>query len=405
MPTLLQINTTCNSASHGRIAEGLGKHAVQNGWNSYIAYGTGSAKSRSHSYKIQSKSHLYRNVLLTRMFDCDGFLPKKDTLKLIRYIDAIKPDIIHLHNLHGYYLNLEVLFKYLSQRKITIVWTLHDCWTVTGHCSHFDYIGCEKWKTQCFNCPLKKSYPASILVDASEKHYIDKKELFTLSDNTHIVVPSNWLSKIIEESYLKKYPIHIINNGVDLNVFRPTNDISLLDKYGLKEKEIILGVPSKYSMKRCLNSFLLLSELLNDNQQIVLIGLSKREINRLPRNILGIEHTESISEMVAWYSCAEVFVNTTLEDTFPTTNLEALACGTSVITFATGGSVESVQQNTGFIIPQNDIKALKVAIDKICQKDKSEYQAICVQRANEFYNEDNCYSKYFDLYNQLLLGK
>ncbi len=402
MPTLLQINTTCNSASHGRIAEQIGQLVIKNGWKSYIAFGRGNPKSQSETYKICSDLGLYKNVILARIFDNDGFCFGNDTQKLIGYIERIKPTIVHLHNLHGYYLNIQVLFEYLAKQKIPIVWTLHDCWPITGHCSHFEYIGCEKWEKQCMNCSQKKQYPASFMADESKRHHSLKRRLFSALQNLRIVTPSDWLKNILEKSYLQKFPVTTINNGIDITLFKPEQELSILKQYNLQNKRIILGVPSQYSLQKCIDEFIRLSHLLQDNCLIVLIGLTKRQLNTLPSNVLGIERTQNKEEMVAWYSRADVFVNTTLEDTFPTTNLEALACGTPVITYATGGSVESVSSNTGFIVPQNDIMALKDRVEDAIKQGKIFYRNSCVKRVNDLYDSKKQYDKYVGLYNSIL---
>lgn len=401
MPTILQINTTCNSASHGKIAESIGLRLLKEGWTSYIAYGRGCANSQSESYKICSNLGLYKNALLARVFDNDGFCFGDDTEKLISYIDNIRPDIIQLHNLHGYYLNIESLFKYISRKKIAVVWTLHDCWAMTGHCSHFEQVGCEKWKTGCFSCKYKQNYPSSFFLDASNKHYTLKKQLFNQIENLYIVTPSIWLSNIVKQSILGRRNVEVIHNGVNLSIFHSTNS-KLRKQYNLQDKFIILGVPSLYSLKENLNEFIRLGKIISDKEIIVLIGLRKEQIKKLPPNIIGIERTKNLQEMVGWYSEADVFFNPTMADTFPTTNLEALACGTPIITYKTGGSVESVSQDTGFIVDQKDVTAVRDCLKFIKMKGKNTYKASCVNSAKSNFSENNSMSYYVNLYKTIL---
>ena len=403
MPRLLQINTTCNSGSHGRIAENIGELAVKYGWESYIAFGRGDLKDDPCRFKITSKFDLYKNIILCRLFDNDGFCSNDKTNKLLAYIDEIKPNIVQLHNLHGYYLNIPLLFRYLSGHNIPVVWTLHDCWPITGHCAHFEYVGCNRWEKQCFCCSQKNKYPSSILMDNSYKHFLAKKNLFSSIKNLSIITPSDWLKRNVEKSYLQNHSCTVIHNGIDLNIFKPEKDTSALNKYDIGSRSIILGVPSKYSIKRCMNSFIELSNNIGNDYIIVLIGLTKKQISNLPSNILGLECTEDIKEMVAWYSKADVFVNTSLEDTFPTTNLEALACGTPVVTFNTGGSPEAITPETGIVVPQNNIQFLKKAIEAILAQDRNDISGKCIRRAHLFFDETNCFKKYIDLYQQLIV--
>jgi len=402
MKKLLQINTVCNSGSTGRIAEEIGLLAIKNGWQSYIAYGRGNRPSASNKYRIGSNFDMYLNALKTRLFDIEGFTAKQATLKLIQYIQQIKPDLIQLHNLHGYYLNINILFRYLSSVNIPIVWTLHDCWAFTGHCVHFEYVNCNKWKTACYRCPQKTEYPSSFFLDNSKRNFQIKKRLFTSTKNLHIITPSEWLSDLVKQSFLSKYPISIINNGVDLKVFHYTQLSEIRQKYHLGLNKIILGVAGIWSERKGLKYFDELNSLIAKNTQIVLVGLSKKQINQLPKGILGIERTENVNELAALYSLADVFVNPTLEDNFPTTNIEAMACGTPIITFKTGGSIESVSPSTGLIVPQGDIVKLKEAIDIILAKNKETYKIMCIERVNKLYNSSERYNEYLSLYNQLI---
>lgn len=399
---LLQINTVINSGSTGRIAEEIGLLAMQNGWESYIAFGRNDRPSRSHKIKIGNRCDMVWHGLQTRLFDKHGFASQKATEKLITQIEEINPDIIHLHNIHGYYLNIEVLFDYLAKANVPVVWTLHDCWAMTGHCSHFSFVGCEKWKTHCNKCPQKNEYPASAWKDNSYQNFARKREAFTKVKNMIIVPVSHWLEQLVSQSYLQKHPVKTIHNGVNLEVFKPILSEQTREKYNIKKKHILLGVTGLWSDRKGLSDFIQLSNRLENDEVILLVGLSKKQLQNLPENIIGIERTENTEELAALYASAEVFLNLTWEDNFPTTNIEALACGTPVITYNTGGSPEAVSPDTGFVVPQGDLDALRNKINEIKANGKSFYTKKCRERAEKYFNKDDKFQEYVTLYNEIL---
>lgn len=404
MKKLLQINTVVNSGSTGRIAEEIGLMVMGNGWESTIAYGRNPRPSKSNLIKIGTKTEIYAHVAKTRVFDAHGLGSVKGTKKLIDEIKVIEPDIIHLHNIHGYYLNIKILFEFLSKTQIPVVWTLHDCWSYTGHCIHYTYVDCQKWQTDigCHSCPQKKTYPASFVFDRSKKNFELKRNLFTSLSNLTLVPASNWLKNELKKSFLKNQKIRMIHNGIDLKQFSPKESEKIKSKYTINNKFIILGVANPWSDKKGLGDFVKLSKLLKKDQQIVLVGLTNKQIRALPENIIGIERTESIKEMASLYSLAGVFANPTWEDNYPTTNLEAIACGTPVITYKTGGSPESIGENTGFVIPQGDIQALKKKIDLIQSRGKAYYGRSCREFAIESFDKKDRFEEYFALYEELL---
>lgn len=400
MQTLLQINTVINSGSTGHIAENIGKLAITKGWKSYIAYGRNPKETASIPIKIGVKSSVLFHVLITRVFDLHGFGSYFATKSFIKKIEKIKPDIIHLHNIHGYYIHIGLLFKFLERANIPVIWTLHDCWSFTGHCSHYMAVHCTKWKSQCFKCHEKKQYPRTLFFDNSFFNYRIKRKNFTLPESKFlkIVTPSEWLSKDVKISFLSKYESIVINNGVDLNVFRPTKN-KIKEKYSIENKKIVLGVASVWSDRKGLNDFIRLAEYLPENCVIILIGLSKKQMGNLPSKIIGIARTESQTELVQYYSAADVFFNPTYEDNFPTTNIEALACGTPVITYNTGGSPEIIGENTGYVISAGDLSS----VVKICNKlDKSVVSELCVNRAKKYYDQSLCFEKYFKIYESMV---
>lgn len=400
MPTLLQINTVINSGSTGHIAEELGKLVMEKGWKSYIAYGRNPRPTNSIPIKIGTKLGVYSHVLLTRIFDRHGFGSYFATKKLIKNIKKIKPDIIHLHNIHGYYLNIEVLFTYLRTLDIPIIWTLHDCWSFTGHCSHYTAVNCNKWKSSCFLCPQKKQYPKS-LFDNSKKNYKDKKGLFTGLKNLTLVTPSIWLAEEVKKSFLKEYPVKVIHNGIDLNVFKPIEDKQNLIS-GTNKRKIILGVASVWNDRKGLRDFIELSKMLSDDEEIVLIGVTEKIIETLPSNIKGIKRTESKEELAEWYSKALVYFNASIEETFGMTCAEAQACGTPVIAYNSTALPETISEKTGILVEPNNIEKVYDAIQEIKQKGKAYYSTECRKRAEHLFEEKNNFSEYIDLYKTLI---
>lgn len=404
---LLQIDACANSGSTGRIAEGIGQIVMANGWESYIAYGRRANKSESQLIRIGNKYDIYFHGLLTRVFDNHalGLSSKRATIKFIKEIERINPDIIHIHNSHGYYLNNEVLFKYLAQKNIPVVWTQHDCWAFTGHCAHFDFIGCDRWKTQCYSCPQKRSYPASYFIDNSKRNFLKKKKLYNSINNMTIVCVSYWLGDLVEESFLNKYQIKVIQNGIDINAFniRDFEDVEI--KYNLNDKFIILGVAGVWTDSKGFKDFIELSKLIKEDERIVLVGLTKDQIKSLPNNIYGIERTESVEELAQLYSIADVYFNASVEETFGLTTVEAFACGTPAIVYNKTAIPEVIDEKVGWIVEQGDIKSLY----KIVVELKNEPELLrkvreknCRFKAERLYNKDIKFKEYFELYKQLI---
>lgn len=389
---IFQINSTCGFGSTGRIAVDILKELEKNGGECIIAYGRNSAPENVNSYRIGSDLDVKIHGVLSRITDRQGFYSSSATKKLIKKIKDYNPDIIHLHNIHGYYLNVAILFDFLKEYNKPIVWTLHDCWAFTGHCAYFSFNGCEKWKTECNTCPLKKEYPTSLVMDNSKKNYEQKKELFTKPENITIVTPSKWLKDLTEKSFLGKYPVKVINNGIDLTKFKPTES-DFREKNNLQDKFIILGVASVWEERKGLKDFIKLNEMLSENEKIVLVGLDDNQLATLPEDIIGIKRTSSIEELAEIYSSADVFVNPTYEDNYPTTNLEAISCGTPVVTYITGGSPESVFEGNGFSVPQGDVKGIYDAIKKVDG---------CKTPTKDFFDASKRYKEYVDLYKEIL---
>lgn len=398
---VLQINSVCGVGSTGRIATDLYKVLEEHGHKCKIAYGRGNAPEDIDTIKIGTNFDNYLHVFKTRMFDEHGFGSVDATKKFIEEVKKYDPDIIHLHNIHGYYINIKILFEYLREANKPVIWTLHDCWAFTGHCAYFDFVGCDKWKYGCEKCPQKSVYPTSKTKDNSKLNYEKKKKIFTSINNMTIVTPSNWLANLVKESFLGEYNVEVINNGIDLDVFKPTES-DFRKKYNLQDKFIILGVASDWSERKGLKYFIELEQNLSEQYKIVIVGVNKKQKDNLSKNIISITRTDNPKELAEIYTAADLFVNPTLEDNFPTTNLESLACGTPVITFKTGGSVESIDEKTGIEISLFKTDNIVNSIDFIKNKDFLFNENLCRERAEEFYDKKIKFNEYSNLYEYLL---
>ncbi len=389
---VLMINSVCGIGSTGRICTDIAETLEAQNHECKIAYGRGSVpeKFRKYAVRIGNNTGVNLHALQTRIFDNTGSGSKAATKRFIKWVKEYDPDVIHLHNIHGYYINIGVLFDYLKKAEKKIIWTLHDCWAFTGHCAHFELVGCNKWKDgTCGNCPQKKEYPASMVFDNSKNNFIKKKNLFTGVSDMTVVVPSEWLASIVRSSFLNEYNIKIIRNGIDTDLFKPTFG-DFRKRHGLKDKKIILGVASVWSERKGFNDILKLSETLDDNCRTVLVGADKKLIKSLPDNILGITHRDNPTELAEIYTCADVLVNPTFEDTYPTVNLEAQACGTPVITYRTGGSPECVPED--HVTSENNAKSLKQTVDKILSSQK------CNVMSERLTNKKDFCSAYIECY-------
>lgn len=392
---VLQINSVCGYGSTGRIVTDLADTIIKNNDDCQIVFSRHKAPNRYQniSHSISSTPGFLYHLMKTRLFDSHGFESKRATLNLLRYIENYAPDIIHIHNLHGYYLNIELLFSYLKSLSTPIIWTLHDCWAFTGHCAYFTAVNCTQWKTGCTVCPALKAYPKCILKGNVSKNYQRKREIISSLNNITIVTPSFWLAQIVQASFLNKYPTYTIPNGIDLNIFKPTVS-NFRQKYSLEDKIIILGVANKWEPRKGLNDFIELANLLEKNYQIVLVGLSKNQTKNLPFNILPISRTNSPHELAGIYSSADFFVNASHEDNYPTVLLESQACGTPVITYNVGGSAESIISGTGTITKEGATHLYEAIINSNFNRKK------CIMHSTEF-DKQATYKKYIQLYQTL----
>lgn len=384
---VFQINTFGNKST-GKIAVDIYKTLKANGHDGVIAYARNQIEEGVPHIVIGNKFDVYAHGIMTRLTDKTGFYSKRATLRLIDKIKEYDPDVIHLHNLHGYYINIEILFKYLKICGKKIIWTLHDCWAITGHCCYVDCYGCGRWKSGCYDCPKINTYPKS-LKDGSRWNYMRKKELFCGVPDMTVVSVSNWLDGIVSQSYLNKYRHVVIHNGIDLDRFKPTKS-DFRRRNGLEDKYIILGVASEWSARKGFEDFLRLADMLDENYRIVLVGLNDKQIKRLKPNMLGIRRTNSVRELAEIYSAADVFFNATYEDNYPTVNLESIACGTSVVTYNTGGSPEGVPHGCGAVVDKGDIDAAARLMKKGLGKTDESKRVL--------FDKERCFRKYIDLY-------
>jgi putative colanic acid biosynthesis glycosyltransferase len=390
---LLQINVTANWGSTGKIAEQIGMLAMQQGWESYVAYGRMMNPSKSILIKIGCQLDVYVHYFLSRFLDMEGLMSRRATRKLVKEIERIKPDVVHLHNIHGHYLNYPILFEYLTSQNIPVVWTLHDQWVTTGHC-HFNTVGCERWKTGCFDCPVKERYG----LDKSERNYDLKRSYFTSLNNTTIVTVSDWLKFQIEQSYLGKFPIKVIKNGVDTDVFKPQlTDIR--SKYGIGSNKILLGVASAWIKGKGLEDFKKLKERLPEGWVIVLVGAIQE--GQIPSDIIHVERTQNQIELAQLYTSANVVASLSSSETFGLTIAEGLACGTPAIVYNNTALPELVDTNTGAIVEQGDIDGIIESLKRFEHKTESIRNA-CRERAMNCFNQTNSFDSYIKLYGELI---
>jgi putative colanic acid biosynthesis glycosyltransferase len=363
---ILQINSICGIRSTGRICTDIAEKLNADGHECIIAYGREPVpgEHRERTVRIGSNPDVYRHAASSLLFDSAGFGSRSATYKFIDWIEAFDPDIIHLHSIHGYYINIEILFDYLARANKKVVWTLHDCWAFTGHCPYFTAVHCERWKTGCHDCSQKTKYPMSYVFDRSKRNWNRKKELFTAVDHMTIVTPSRWLAGLAGESFLGKYPIRTIGNGVDTGIFKPEPS-DFRERYSLTDKRILLGVASVWEERKGLKDFIKLSKMLDGKSRMVIAGLSKFQMAAMPKEILCIGRTDNPGELARLYSAADVYLNLTYEDNYPTTNLEAQACGTPVITYHSGGSLETIHSGDTDHIAAGDITGVYNAINNL----------------------------------------
>lgn len=392
---IVQINTTCGIGSTGKICVGISQLLEERNIENYIFY---SSKSNGYKNGVQFSNDIYIKfqALKSRALGNYGFNSHIVTKRMIGELERIKPDIVHLHNIHGHDCNFEMLFNYLKKKQIKVIYTFHDCWAFTGYCPHFIMAKCDKWLNGCRNCCLSKRY--SWFFDKSANNFIKKRDALNGVDLT-VVTPSKWLAALVKQSFLNEYSVKVINNGIDLDTFKVYSS-DFRKMYSIENKKVILGVSFGWSKNKGIDVFIKLSRKLPDNYRIVLVGTDDKTDLQLPDNILSIHRTNNQQELAEIYSAADVFVNPTREENYPTVNMEAIACGTPVVTFKTGGSPEMLDETCGSVVKCDDIDSLEKEIIRICT-DKPYSKENCIKKSKEF-DKNERYKEYLELYKSLL---
>ena len=387
---VVQINATCGQGSTGRICMSLSELSKKNDIENTVLYNNGMSPDGS-GFRYSSDFQIKTAAIASRAFGNWGFEGKAATKRLLKKLDELQPDVLHLHNLHSHACCLSLLFRWIREHRVKVLWTFHDCWAYTGYCMYYDAAGCDRWKTGCRRCPQKKQY--TWFWDKSKALYHKKKALFENLDLT-IVTPSQWLADQVKQSFLHEYPVKVIPNGIDLHAFCPSPS-DFRRRYGLENKKMVLGVAMVWEKRKGLDVFIRLAQRLSDAYRVVLIG-GDISADALPGNIVHLPRTKDRQELAEIYTAADVFVNPTREDNFPTVNLEALACGTPVITFDTGGSPECINAACGSVVEKDDVKALEREIRRVCEEKPYSSDA-CVARAQAFDANDR-FTEYIRLY-------
>lgn len=352
-------------------------------------------KQPSHPYyKIGTYYGRCLNVLLARLTGLEGCFAVVPTWKLLKKIDKFQPDVLHIHSIHNSYLNIPMLFRYIKRKNLRVVWTLHDCWALTGHCAHFDAIDCEKWKVGCHHCARYRRYPKTWFDNSRVMYFLKQKWFCGIKDMT-IVTPSRWLADLVKQSFFGEYSVKVINNGIDLAIFRP-RESDFRERCHLENKKIVLGIAFVWIPEKGLDVFIELAKRLDDSYQIVLVGTDEQVEKQLPENILAIRRTQNQQGLAEIYTAADVFVNPTLEDNFPTVNLESLACGTPVITFRTGGSPEMLDENCGAVVAKGDVDRLEEEICVFCFE-SSARKGCCIEHSKNF-DKNRKFQEMLELY-------
>lgn len=388
---VLMINVVCGIRSTGRICTDIATELEKQGHEVKIAYGREKVPKEFQKYAVRIGSDFDVNlhVLYARLYDACGWGSQKATKRFVSWVKEFNPDVIHLHNLHGYYINIEILFEYLRTCGKKIIWTLHDCWAFTGHSALCDAVNCEHWVRGCHDCPNRREYPASF-IDRSPDNWEKKKGLMTGIPNLTIVTPSEWLAEFVQNSFLAQYQVRVIHNGIDTSQFHSMEN-TFKESHGIKDKTMLLGVATVWNNMKGFQDYIKLANLIGDKYRIVLVGLRKEQKAQLPSTILGIERTNSVEELAQIYSAADLFLNLSYCENYPTVNLEALACGTPVITYNTGGSPETLTGGYGSIIPKGNIEKLVLAISEMRWDNKP---FICNK---SLLDKSSCYYEYLQL--------
>ena len=401
---IAHINVT-SELSTGRIALGICEAVQQNGHAALLCYSRGGIPEGVPGYRIGSRLDTMLHAGLARALDCAGFLSRRATKRLVRQLRLYSPDIVHLHNLHGYYLNLPVLMEYLADAGIPVVWTLHDCWPFTGHCAHYSMAGCDRFRAGCYRCPNKRQYPASWLLDRSKHNWLMKREMITALQNLTLIAPSQWLAGEAKKSFLSRYPVRVLPSGIDLDAFRPAGESAVravIERYGLRrhgDKPVALSVASAWRAAKGINDLMLLQEELGNEMVIAVAGLTAQQMEYLPPQMIGIPMVYGANALRALYTAADLYISLSYEESQGLTLVEALACGTQVLCYDQTALPEIVTPETGEIVPAGDVKAAAEACRKLIENPRLPED--CQTRAYQF-DRDRQFAEYVKLYDELM---
>lgn len=358
MMVYAHINTVPNGSTGGIMMKEH-KELLAKGEESYAFWGRGREAENDHEMRFATDFDFRRDAFETRLDGKAGFHSVAATKRLLKRLDELKPDVVHLHNLHGYYVNVEMLFEWLSEHKCRVEWTLHDCWAFTGHCAYFTYVKCAQWQLHCAHgepCSQLHTYPKTFSKASCAWNFDAKKRVFNLipTSRMKLITPSQWLADLVGKSFLKGYSIEVRHNTIDTSVFKPTPS-DFRERYGIGDRFMILGVASPWTERKGLTDFVRLAEKLDIHKYVVvLVGLSEKQVKKIPESIVGLTRTESREVLASIYSTADVFFNPTVEDNYPTVNLEAESCGTPVVTFDTGGCAETLRRGDSHVVSTLD---------------------------------------------------
>ena len=397
---LAQINVA-SYGSTGRIMCQIQERALAEGYEAHSYFGRGNIPQGPGTYtRIEGMTSVLWHVAKGRLFDKMGHGSTVATRKLVGLLREEQPDIVHLHNLHGYYLNLDNLFGYLRESGVKVVWTLHDCWAFTGGCAYFLECGCDQWKTACRTCSQTHVFPKRY-IDRSAREYDWKKELFTGLPNVMLTAPSQWLADLARQSFLKDYPVRVVHNGIDTETFQPLppeEQAAVKAKLGMaSDGKMILGVANMWDARKRLDAMITLAEDMKDEATVVAVGLSEKQKANLPEGMIGITRTENVNELARLYGAADVFVSTSVEESFSLVVAEAMACGTPIVCVDGGGCKELIEDGVGLVVPRDDRQALKEAVQAVLIR-REDFAASCRKRCVENYSRDRMVDGYIEVY-------
>lgn len=401
MPILLQINVDANNGSNGSIARDIGDIALSKGWRSVIVYGRKHIPSRSELIRVGNDWDVRWHGLFTRLTDLHGLGSYFATKRLVKKIKELNPNIIHLHNIHGYYINYKILFDFINKHNIPVVWTFHDCWPFTGHCSHYIGYNCYKWISSCNNCPARTDYPTSWFVDNSSFNFTLKRSLFTRPKKLAVVTVSNWLKSVTDQSFFSKYPVTVIYDGIDTDSFRYRQS-DLKVKLGIEGKYVLMSAAANWSTSKGWDDYLKVASQLPQKYIIILIGVTSEQQKTLPPNIIGIQRVEGKEKLAEFYSIADVLLNLSYAETFGMTTAEAMACGTPGISYNITACPELLTKDTGLVVEPGDIGGVLNAIDIMTKKGRLSYSDACRSRVLSNFDFKKVNNQYFDIYGQLI---